>query len=43
MNNPEELFDLSGLRNELSQEVFGLVEDGVRLIWACGVACVTET
>ena len=42
VDDPEELFNLSGLGNELSQEVFGLVEDGVRLIRTGWVTCVTE-
>ena len=42
MDDPEELLNLSSFGNELSQEVFGLVKDGVRLIRTGWVACVTE-
>ena len=43
MDDPEELLNLSSFGYELFQEVFGLVKDGIRLIRACWVACVTET
>ena len=42
MDDPEELLNLSGFRNELSQEIFGLVEDSVRLIRTSWISCVTE-
>ena len=42
MDDPEELLNLSSFGNEFSQEVFGLVKDGVRLIRTGGVTCVTE-
>ena len=42
MDDPEELLNLSSFGNELFQEVFGLVKDGVRLIRTGWVTCVTE-